>query len=136
MAHQATGEAGPPAEAATPRVAVETNVVAEAEREGTPRQLLSSGLSLLTRAFAGRVVHTRFVVPTEPAGAWLPYDAQFPVARQPPDAPLAPVGTGPLVLAGVATDCCGLSTTLPVADAGAPVQPVTFTATDAVLGGR
>ena len=42
----------------------------------------------LTAAFAGRVVHTRFVAPAEPTGAWVPYYAQFPFALQPPDAPL------------------------------------------------
>ena len=105
----------------------------------------------LTAAFAGRVVHTRFVAPAEPTGAWVPYYAQFPFARTSPDAPLyallddpdgAPVldattfgkwgpelaalaGDGPLVLAGVSTDCCVLSTALPAADAGVPVQVVT-----------
>ena len=105
----------------------------------------------LTAAFAGRVVHTRFVAPAEPTGAWVPYYAEFPFARQPPDAPLyalvddpgdapvvvattfgkwgpelaARVGEGPLVLAGVSTDCCVLSTALPAADAGVPVHVVT-----------
>ncbi|MCZ2815640.1 cysteine hydrolase family protein [Modestobacter sp. VKM Ac-2984] len=105
----------------------------------------------LTRAFAGRVVHTRFVAPAEPTGAWVPYYAQFPFALTSPDAPLyalvddpgdapvldattfgkwgpelgALVGAGPLVLAGVSTDCCVLSTALPAADAGVPVQVVT-----------
>ena len=104
----------------------------------------------LTAAFAGRVVHTRFVAPAEPTGAWVPYYAEFPFALQPPDAPLyalvddpgdAPVldattfgkwgpelaalaGDGPLVLAGVSTDCCVLSTALPAADAGIGVQVV------------
>jgi nicotinamidase-related amidase len=105
----------------------------------------------LAAAFAGRVVHTRFVAPEQPTGAWVPYYEQFPFALQPPDAPLyalvddpgedpvldAPtfgkwgsrlavlVGDGPLVLAGVSTDCCVLSTALPAADAGVPVQLVT-----------
>ena len=105
----------------------------------------------LTAAFAGDVVHTRFVAPAEPTGAWVPYYEQFPFALQPPDAPLYAllddpgddpvltvttfgkwgpgladlVGDGPLVLAGVSTDCCVLSTALPAADAGVRVQVVT-----------
>jgi nicotinamidase-related amidase len=101
--------------------------------------------------FAGRVVHTRFVAPAEPTGAWVPYYEQFPFALTSPDAPLyalvddpgddpvldattfgkwgpelaALVGAGPLVLAGVSTDCCVLSTALPAADAGVPVRVVT-----------
>jgi nicotinamidase-related amidase len=104
----------------------------------------------LTAAFAD-VVHTRFVAPEKPAGAWVPYYEQFPFALQPPDAPLYAliddpgddpvldattfgkwgpelaelVGEGPLVLAGVSTDCCVLSTALPAADAGVPVHVVT-----------
>ena len=105
----------------------------------------------LTRAFARQVVHTRFVAPAQPTGAWVPYYEQFPFALTPPDAPLyalvddpgddpvldattfgkwgpelaALVGAGPLVLAGVSTDCCVLSTALPAADAGVPVHVVT-----------
>ena len=80
----------------------------------------------LTAAFPGRVVHTRFVAPAEPTGAWVPYYAQFPFALQPPDAPLyALVGDRPVLLAGVSTDCCVLSTALPAADAGVPVRVVT-----------
>jgi len=104
----------------------------------------------LTAAFAD-VVHTRFVAPEKPAGAWVPYYQQFPFALTSPDAPLYAliddpgddpvldattfgkwgpeladlVGDGPLVLAGVSTDCCVLSTALPAADAGLPVQVVT-----------
>ena len=104
----------------------------------------------LTAAFAGRVVHTRFVAPAEPTGAWVPYYEQFPFALQPPDAHLyqlvedpggapvvdattfgkwgpelaAVVGDGPLTVTGVATDCCVISTVLPAADAGVPVRVV------------
>ncbi|WP_249522489.1 purine-cytosine permease family protein [Modestobacter marinus] len=63
MAHQATGETGPPAEAATPRVAVETNginVIAEAERKGTPRQLFwpwfGANVSVLGLAYGAFVL--------------------------------------------------------------------------------
>jgi len=105
----------------------------------------------LVAAFGDRVVWTRFVAPEEPAGAWRAYYEQFPFALQPPDAPLyrlvedpgshpvvdattfgkwgpdlaAVVGAGPLIVAGVATDCCVISTVLPAADAGVAVRVVT-----------
>jgi nicotinamidase-related amidase len=104
----------------------------------------------LVEAFGDRVVWTRFVAPAEPVGAWKEYYAQFPFALQPPDAPLyglvedpgahpvvdattfgkwgpdlvEVVGNGPLTVAGVATDCCVISTVLPAADAGVPVRVV------------
>ena len=105
----------------------------------------------LVAAFGERVVWTRFVAPEEPVGAWQAYYEQFPFALQPPDAALyrlvedpgahpvvdattfgkwgpdlaAVVGTGPLTVAGVATDCCVISTVLPAADAGVAVRVVT-----------
>jgi nicotinamidase-related amidase len=105
----------------------------------------------LAGAFGDRVVHTRFVAPERPQGAWQAYYEQFPFALQPPDAPLyalvddpgnrpvvsattfgkwgpdlaAVVGDGPLTVTGVATDCCVISTVLPAADAGVPVRVVT-----------
>ena len=108
----------------------------------------------LAAAFGGRSVFTRFVAPTEPTGAWKPYYEQFPWALAPADSPLyeltdevAPhaahtvsattfgkwtpelrgvVGAQPaLFVAGVATDCCVISTVLPAADAGASVTVVT-----------
>jgi nicotinamidase-related amidase len=108
----------------------------------------AAGVDRLRPAFPERTLHTRFVAPAEPAGAWVDYYAQWPWARQPPDAPLwdlvgNPGGTvldfptfgkwGPeldaataggrdLVLAGVATDCCVLSTALAAADAGVRVR--------------
>ncbi|MEU0944282.1 cysteine hydrolase [Streptomyces canus] len=107
----------------------------------------AAGVRLLLPAFAERVTFTRFVAPGEPTGAWRAYYAQWPFALQPPDAPLwrltdefadraphvmdattfgkwspglaALVGPeGRLVLAGVSTDCCVLSTALAAADAG------------------
>jgi nicotinamidase-related amidase len=104
----------------------------------------------LVEAFGDRVVWTRFVAPAEPDGAWKEYYEQYPFALQPPDAPLyrlvedpgahpvvdattfgkwGPdlvelVGDGPLTVAGVATDCCVISTVLPAADAGVPVRVV------------
>ncbi|MGY1832294.1 cysteine hydrolase family protein [Geodermatophilus sp. SYSU D01180] len=104
----------------------------------------------LVDAFGDRVVLTRFVAPQEPTGAWVGYYEQYPFALQPPDAPLwdlvedpgpgrvltattfgkwgpelaEVVGAGPLTVAGVATDCCVVSTVLPAADAGVPVRVV------------
>ena len=103
----------------------------------------------LVEAFRPRVTFTRFVAPRVPEGAWRAYYAQWPFALQPPDARIyelvdefagepgptldsttfgkwspdlsARVGSGTLVLAGVSTDCCVLSTALAAADAGTPV---------------
>ena len=104
----------------------------------------------LVEAFRPRVTFTRFVAPRVPEGAWRAYYAQWPFALQPPDARIyelvdefagepgptldtttfskwgpdlsARVGNGTLVLAGVSTDCCVLSTALAAADAGTPVR--------------
>lgn len=107
----------------------------------------------LAEAFGPRSVFTRFVAPARPAGAWQPYYERFPFALQPPEAALyqiadaleplahttveahtfgkwgadleAVVGEQPdLVVCGVATDCCVLSTVLAAADAGARVTIV------------
>jgi nicotinamidase-related amidase len=106
----------------------------------------------LAEAFAPRVVFTRFVAPAVPDGAWRQYYEQWPFALQPPDAKIyqlaepfaglagptldattfskwgpdlaARAGGGPLVLAGVSTDCCVLSTALAAADDGIPVRVV------------
>ena len=106
----------------------------------------------LAEAFGPRVVFTRFVAPAVPEGAWRQYYDQWPFALQPPDAPIyelaspfaamagptvdattfskwgpeltARAGGGPLVLAGVSTDCCVRSTALAAADAGATVRVV------------
>lgn len=108
----------------------------------------AAGVDRLRPAFAGRTVHTRFVAPAEPAGAWRDYYRQWPWALQPPDAPLwdlvgdaggptldrpafgkwgpeldaATAGSRDLVLAGVSTDCCVLSTALAAADDGVRVR--------------
>ena len=106
----------------------------------------------LAEALAPRVVFTRFVAPAAPHGAWQRYYDMWPFALQPPDAPIyelaspfaamagptldattfgkwgpdlaARTGGGPLVLAGVSTDCCVLSTALAAADAGTAVRVV------------
>ena len=105
----------------------------------------------LVDRFGEAVTCTRFIAPERPAGAWRDYYAAWPFALQPPDAPLWAVvpelgSTGPtvdattfskwgpalaervgdatMVLCGVSTDCCVLSTALPAADAGATVRVV------------
>jgi nicotinamidase-related amidase len=106
----------------------------------------------LARAYRPRVVFTRFVAPGVPTGAWRRYYQQWPFALQPPDARIyqlvdefagqpgptldattfgkwngrlpALVAGGRLLLAGVSTDCCVLSTALAAADDGVTVQVV------------
>jgi nicotinamidase-related amidase len=113
-------------------------------------EALPSVRSLLA-AFGDRAVLTRFVAPEAPEGAWVDYYRQWPFARQPPTAPLwdlvphLDVGSRPvldagtfgkwdarlaalvdpvpgIVLVGVSTDCCVLSTALAAADAGVAVR--------------
>lgn len=105
----------------------------------------------LIEIFSPRVVFTRFVAPEQPAGAWATYYELYPFAQQPPDsyayqlvdefrgAPTLDKPTfskwgpelaevvgagGHLVLAGVTTDCCVLTTALAAVDAGVYVQVV------------
>ncbi|MFF4116839.1 cysteine hydrolase family protein [Streptomyces sp. NPDC001714] len=113
----------------------------------------AAGVRRLLPAFGNRTVFTRFVAPAHPTGAWQAYYDRWPFAVQPPDAELwrltdefeqqaevvldAPTfgkwtpelaalaaPHGRLVLAGVSTDCCVLSTALPAADAGIEVLVV------------
>ncbi|WP_375433088.1 cysteine hydrolase family protein [uncultured Friedmanniella sp.] len=127
----------------------------------TPRfDAAVAGTQALRPAFAGRTVHTRFVAPTTPTGAWVPYyrdwsfalvpatDSLYDLVLPAGDDPvvtattfgkwgteLATViagqnheGLGPepeIVLTGVSTDCCVLSTALAAADAGVAVRVVT-----------
>ena len=94
-----------------------------------------------------RTVFTRFVAPLKPSGAWTGYYETFPWALQPASDPLYRIAdelqplvehsaeahtfgkwnddlvaiTGPepeLLVCGVATDCCVLSTALAAAEAG------------------
>ena len=110
-----------------------------------------TGTRRLLPAFRGRTVHTRFVAPARPSGAWVPYYRDWPFALVPPSDPLYalvlppaddPVVTattfgkwGPdlaaatqhsqqIVLTGVSTDCCVLATALAAADAGVAVRVV------------
>lgn len=112
----------------------------------------AAGVARLAPAFGDRAVFTRYVAPAKPEGAWKPYFAVWPFALVPPDDPLydlderfrdAPhvetretfgkwdaalhATTGyasEIVLAGVSTDCCVLSTALAAADAGIHVRLV------------
>ena len=111
----------------------------------------AAGIARLLPHFGERVVFTRYVAPEEPVGAWVPYFEQWPFALVPADDPLydltlesaghdvvtrttfgkwgpelaeATGGAAELVLTGVATDCCVLSTALPAADAGVHVRVV------------
>ncbi len=113
----------------------------------------SAGIQRLLPHFADRTVLTRFVAPAQPTGAWIPYYEQWPFALVPDADPLyaltepfassaarvetrptfgkwdaglaaATDGTTDIVLAGVSTDCCVISTALAAADAGVRVRVV------------
>lgn len=111
----------------------------------------AAGVERLRPAFGERVVFTRYVAPAEPQGAWVGYFARWPFALVPEDDPMyelaldpgdhqvvtrptfgkwgaelatATAGSAELVLAGVSTDCCVLSTALAAADAGVHVRVV------------
>jgi nicotinamidase-related amidase len=108
-------------------------------------------VSSLVATLSPEVVFTRFIAPERPTGAWTAYYQQFPFALQPPDSyayrlvdefsgvPTLDMTTfskwgtelagrvgpdGVLVLAGVTTDCCVISTALAAVDAGVQVQVV------------
>lgn len=107
----------------------------------------------LVQDFGDRVVFTRFVAPQTPEGAWISYYRRWPFALVSPDDPLydlmprfvgnghrtvtsttlgkwgpqlsaALLGSVEMVLVGVSTDCCVLSTALAAADAGIHVRVV------------
>lgn len=105
----------------------------------------------LIESLSPNVVFTRFVAPEKPAGSWATYYELYPFALQPPDAddyqlvdefkgaptldkttfgawgPELAERVGPgghLVVAGVTTDCCVLTTALAAVDAGVYVQVV------------
>ncbi|MEV7340905.1 isochorismatase family cysteine hydrolase [Streptomyces sp. NPDC093544] len=120
----------------------------------TPRfDEAAQGVRRLLPAFGDRVTFTRFLAPEKPVGAWRAYYDQWPFALRPADDPLWELtdefaeqarhlvdattfgkwtpelaarvaADGRLVLAGVSTDCCVLSTALAAADAGAEVLVV------------
>lgn len=105
----------------------------------------------LVAAAGERTAYTRFVAPEVVDGAWRAYYEQWPFALQPPssrayqlvdglapgDQPVVSLptfgkwgdeldravqGSRDIVLAGVSTDCCVLSTALAAADAGVRVR--------------
>jgi nicotinamidase-related amidase len=105
----------------------------------------------LVELFSPQVVFTRFIAPEQPTGSWIPYYEQWPFALQPPDSyayqlvdefrgaptldkptfgkwgPELAEAVGPgghLVIAGVTTDCCVITTALAAVDAGIQVQVV------------
>jgi nicotinamidase-related amidase len=113
----------------------------------------SAGSRSLRPLFGERVALTRFVAPAEPRGSWMPYYRDWPFALVPPTDPLydlmpeipaagATVVTREtfgkwdaesaaalrhptdIVVTGVSTDCCVLSTALAAADAGVRVRVV------------
>ena len=108
----------------------------------------------LAERFGERTILTRWVAPEPATGSWGPYLAAWPFAKVPADDAIydlvddvrdlsdtvvtAPTFgkwvpdlieiTGPephLVLTGVSTDCCVISTALAAADAGATITLVT-----------
>lgn len=108
-------------------------------------------IARLVKQFTDRVVYTRFVRDAGEEGAWRPYYDRWSTMRQPADSSLwdltltatenAPivseptfskwgpqlervVGHAPLVMCGVATDCCVLATAYAAADAGRSVVVV------------
>jgi nicotinamidase-related amidase len=110
----------------------------------------SAGIQRLLGAFQPRICLTRFLPPDQPAGVWIDYYEKWPFALDPRNTPLyqltdefvsipativdrttfgkwdAETGRAlgnpdAIVLAGVTTDCCVLSTALAAADAGVHV---------------
>lgn len=111
----------------------------------------SAGSVRLRDAFGPRVALTRFLAPQHPTGAWVPYYEQWPFALDSASKPLYELmpefpqrdavvidrttfgkwdaeshasigGAWEIVLTGVSTDCCVLSTALAAADAGVHVR--------------
>jgi nicotinamidase-related amidase len=111
----------------------------------------AAGITRLLPAFGDRTIFTRFVAPAEPKGAWVPYYELWPFALVPQDDRLydlteqfqdiaphvetretfgkwdadfaaAMDGSTEMVITGVSTDCCVISTALAAADAGVHVR--------------
>ena len=110
----------------------------------------SAGIQRLLGAFSSRVCLTRFLPPEPPTGVWIAYYEKWPFALDPLNAHLYELSEefasvpativdrttfgkwdaetdralgypGEVVLGGVTTDCCVLSTALAAADAGVHV---------------
>jgi len=113
----------------------------------------SAAIQRLRPSFSERTVFTRFLAPERPVGAWVPYYETWSFALDPANAALydlmpefrasdGPVidrttfgkwdvethaaigGSREIVLVGVSTDCCVISTALAAADAGVHVRVV------------
>ena len=111
----------------------------------------AAGIGRLLPAFGDRTIFTRFVAPATPHGAWVPYYALWPFALVPEDDRLYDLteqfreraphvetrttfgkwdadfaatmgGSTEMVITGVSTDCCVISTALAAADAGVHVR--------------
>jgi nicotinamidase-related amidase len=114
---------------------------------------LAPPIGRLSEGFGRRVTFTRFVLPERISGSWVPYYERFAEVTEPERGPWfdlaepyrswangtvdkptfsawgerlsAAAGEPPtLVLTGVATDCCVISTALDAVDAGASVRVV------------
>jgi nicotinamidase-related amidase len=114
---------------------------------------LAEPISRLSESFGERVVYTRFLLPETIQGSWRPYYDTFSAVTHPANAGwfelavpydgrakqtierptfdawgerMRDIAGEPatLVLCGVATDCCVISTALPAADSGAFVRVV------------
>jgi nicotinamidase-related amidase len=114
---------------------------------------LAEPISRLSEAAGDRVIYTRFLIPETIAGSWRPYYATFSAVADPKNAEWLELAVpydgrakdtldrpifnawgerlresagepATLVLCGVATDCCVISTALPAADDGAFVRVV------------
>jgi nicotinamidase-related amidase len=113
----------------------------------------SAGIQRLLGGFDSRICLTRFLPSDPPTGAWMTYYEKWPFALDPVNAPLYELSQefvsisatmvdrttfgkwdaetdrllghpSEIVLAGVTTDCCVLSTALPACDAGVHVTVV------------
>ena len=113
----------------------------------------SANIQRLLGAFEARICFTRFLAPDPPTGVWTTYYEKWPFALDPVNAPLYELSDEfvsvpatmvdrttfgkwdtetdrllghpqEIVLAGVTTDCCVLSTALPACDAGVHVTVV------------
>jgi nicotinamidase-related amidase len=110
----------------------------------------SAGVQRLLGGFESRICFTRFLPPDQPTGIWIAYYEKWPFALDPVNAPLYELSEefvsvpatiidrttfgkwdaetdkvlghpDEIVVAGVTTDCCVLSTALAAADAGVHV---------------
>jgi nicotinamidase-related amidase len=113
----------------------------------------SAGIQRMLGRFESRICLTRFLAPDSPTGAWISYYEMWPFALDPVNAPLYELSDEflsvpaimvdrttfgkwdaetdrllghpqEILLAGVTTDCCVLSTALCACDAGVHVTVV------------